>query len=160
MGGLLALSYYFRNQKKVRALILVGTRAKARKDLSNLIGRARSSEYRKILRETVVNSFSRSSVADKAQVLHSAIRATEETVLHSLEAFQGVDFSRRLHRISVPTLIIFGREDRITGINEALYLNRKIRTSKLRIIDDAGHLPMMEQSKEFNAEVERFLNSL
>ena len=161
MGGLLALSYYFRNRNKVKALLLVGTRARARKDLDGLIQRARSSEYKKIIREAALNSFSgNSQKAAQNQVLIGAMRATRDCVLHTLEAFRNFDLTDRITQIDIPTLIIFGREDNITPINEALYLNRKIENSSLELIDHSGHLPMFERPDEFNQSVRHFLSDL
>lgn len=161
MGGLLALSYYFQYRNKVKALLLVGTRARARKDLGKLIQRARSSEYKKIIKETALSSFSGNSrKAAQSQVLRSAMRATRECVLHTLEAFRNFDLTDRITQIDVPTMIIFGREDNITPIDEALYLNRKIENSVLELINHSGHLPMVERPVEFNRIIRHFLRNL
>ncbi len=47
-------------------------------------------------------------------------------------------------QISIPTLIIWGKEDRVTGLEHAYRLNREIRGSRLEILDRCGHNPHEE----------------
>ena len=44
-----------------------------------------------------------------------------------------------LPEINVPTLIVFGQEDRTKSLEEALTLNQNIRGSKLTLIEKVGH---------------------
>jgi pimeloyl-ACP methyl ester carboxylesterase len=63
----------------------------------------------------------------------------------------------RLSRIDCPTLLAWGRDDRITPPEAALDLQARIRGAELHFIDRCGHVPMIEQPLEFNRLVERFL---
>jgi pimeloyl-ACP methyl ester carboxylesterase len=56
---------------------------------------------------------------------------------------QGV--AGRLHRVSAPTLIIFGREDRVMPAVHGEEYEKLIRGSRLVIIDRCGHIPHIEQ---------------
>ena len=44
-----------------------------------------------------------------------------------------------LPEIDVPTLIIFGQEDRTKSLEEAMTLNQNIRGSKLTLVEKVGH---------------------
>ena len=44
-----------------------------------------------------------------------------------------------LPEIDVPTLIVFGQEDRTKSLEEAIALNQNIRDSKLILIEKVGH---------------------
>lgn len=50
-----------------------------------------------------------------------------------------------LHRISTPTLIIAAREDPFFDISVQKGLQNKIKSSKLAIIDNCGHMPSIER---------------
>ncbi len=57
------------------------------------------------------------------------------------------------------TLIINGREDRETPLYMAKRLNREIRNSQLKIIENAGHFAFIDKPNAFNMEVGKFLLS-
>jgi pimeloyl-ACP methyl ester carboxylesterase len=62
----------------------------------------------------------------------------------------------RLSRIVAPTLVIWGREDRVYPVASAHRLAREIPGAKLEIMD-AGHAPHEELPREFLALVTEFL---
>ena len=58
----------------------------------------------------------------------------------------------------MPVLIIVGKEDEITPPDVALLMHEKIKGSIIHIIDHAGHLSNMENSREFNNQLSGFLS--
>jgi pimeloyl-ACP methyl ester carboxylesterase len=64
---------------------------------------------------------------------------------------------RRLHRIRIPTLLIWGASDRIVELGYARAYQTAIPGSKLEIIAEAGHLPLVEQPEQFIARLLPFL---
>jgi pimeloyl-ACP methyl ester carboxylesterase len=68
------------------------------------------------------------------------------------------DVVDRLHELNVPTLIIYGQEDKnfYFGLQELLHGG--IRGSRLTVIDGVGHCPHVEKPEEFNKAVIEFLN--
>jgi pimeloyl-ACP methyl ester carboxylesterase len=66
------------------------------------------------------------------------------------------DTTDLLPNIEVPTLVVWGDDDRRSPINIAEQLHDAIPNAELAIIADAGHLSNMEQSEEFNAQIRRF----
>src|SRR5439155_10363234 len=67
------------------------------------------------------------------------------------------DYSADLPNISVPTLIVAGREDGVRTPEDAEFIHRRIRGSELIKMNDASHLMNMEQPEKFNEVVVRFL---
>ncbi len=65
-----------------------------------------------------------------------------------------------LSKISIPTLIICGREDQVTPLAQSEFMNKNIKGSILHIIDNAGHVSNLEQPKEFNKYLGDFLTDL
>jgi 3-oxoadipate enol-lactonase len=63
-----------------------------------------------------------------------------------------------LDEISIPTLIICGREDVVTPLNESKFMNKQIKGSVLHVINNAGHVSNLEQPIKFNKLLRDFLN--
>jgi pimeloyl-ACP methyl ester carboxylesterase len=63
-----------------------------------------------------------------------------------------------LHRIDVPTLIIWGANDRLFPPDYARAYQGLIPGSKLTIIPECGHVPQVEQRAAFVAALEGFLD--
>ena len=59
--------------------------------------------------------------------------------------------------IRVPALIICGNDDALTLPKYSSYLHEAIYGSQLTLIDDAGHMVMMEKPMEVNRAIEGFV---
>jgi pimeloyl-ACP methyl ester carboxylesterase len=78
--------------------------------------------------------------------------------LPALGALLGYDFQDRLERVRVPTLIVWGRDDRVIRAADALEFERYLIDSRLVIFDHCGHVPMAERPVRFNRVLDRFLS--
>jgi 2-hydroxy-6-oxonona-2,4-dienedioate hydrolase len=65
----------------------------------------------------------------------------------------------RLRMINRPTLVIWGRDDKLIPLNFGERFHQEIATSRLQIIDNCGHMPQVECPNEFAAAVLQFLNN-
>ena len=65
-----------------------------------------------------------------------------------------------LHRIDVPTLLIWGEHDRLFPKEYAFAYQQLIPASKVVIIPDCGHLPQVEKADVFTAELESFIGAM
>lgn len=77
--------------------------------------------------------------------------------LPALGALLGYDFLDRLERVRVPTLIVWGRDDRVTPAADALEFERHISDSRLVVFDRCGHVAMAERPVRFNRLLGQFL---
>src|SRR5262249_10922814 len=66
----------------------------------------------------------------------------------------GYDIRHRLEEIEVPTLIVWGRNDRLVPVPAALSYKRRIDHAELVIFDQCGHCPQIERPVRFNRVVE------
>jgi 2-hydroxy-6-oxonona-2,4-dienedioate hydrolase len=64
----------------------------------------------------------------------------------------------RLQPINRPTLILWGRDDKIIPLNFGERFHQEIANSRLRIIDNCGHMPQVECPGEFATAVLQFLS--
>jgi pimeloyl-ACP methyl ester carboxylesterase len=70
------------------------------------------------------------------------------------------DSVQTLKTIHVPTLLVTGEEDVMTGVNEAELMRRHIPGSQLRVIPKAGHYSAWEQPEEATKLLRQFLDGL
>jgi pimeloyl-ACP methyl ester carboxylesterase len=63
----------------------------------------------------------------------------------------------RLHRIGIPTLIVWGRQDGIVPLAHGEAYARAIAGAQLKVIDRCGHAPHLERPAEFTSMVRDFL---
>ena len=70
------------------------------------------------------------------------------------------DLAGRLPLIKAPTLIVWGRGDRVVPLVYSGSFKDGVRGSVLKVIDGAGHLPFIERPDEFNDAVLDFLKGL
>ncbi len=63
----------------------------------------------------------------------------------------------RLPAITSPTLIVWGREDRVIPLKHGIYGHEQIRGSRLHVFEQCGHIPNLEKPAEFNRLVLDFL---
>jgi len=70
------------------------------------------------------------------------------------------DSVETLKTINVPTLLVTGEEDVITGMNEAELMRQHIPGSQLRVIPKAGHYSAWEQPEEATKLLRQFLDGL
>jgi pimeloyl-ACP methyl ester carboxylesterase len=77
-----------------------------------------------------------------------------------LDAFRAVldyDFSDRVAEIARPTLIVWGRNDRIVPVGGAYRYEQLIPDSRRVVFEETGHVPMIERPALFNQLLEGFL---
>ena len=69
------------------------------------------------------------------------------------------EISRRYQTIGIPTLLIWGRHDRIVELHIGERLHRSIVNSELVVIEDAGHVPQEESPPATLEAMQKFLQA-
>ena len=70
------------------------------------------------------------------------------------------DSSDTLQTINVPTLIVTGDEDSMTGVAEAELMKRHINGSQMKVIPKAGHYSPSEQPGEVGKVLRQFIDGV
>jgi pimeloyl-ACP methyl ester carboxylesterase len=68
-------------------------------------------------------------------------------------------YEEALKRVSVPSLVIHGIEDRILGIGVGKYLVATVPGAKASFYEGVGHSPFWEDASRFNRELIEFMNN-
>ncbi|MGH9369774.1 MAG: alpha/beta fold hydrolase, partial [Thermoanaerobaculia bacterium] len=63
-------------------------------------------------------------------------------------------------RITAPTLVLWGKEDRLLPLSAGVALAQEIRGARFLALPDAGHVLQEETPEEFSIAVARFLRQL
>ncbi|MFK7907921.1 MAG: alpha/beta fold hydrolase [Chitinophagales bacterium] len=159
LGGHLAINYLLEYSHKVSALILTGssglfentfgTSFPKRKDYQFIKEKTEFTFYspKTATKELVDNVFESTSKREKAlRIVMLAKSAMRESVEESLP------------NILLPTLLIWGKQDRITPPFVGEDFKRLIPNSELYFIDECGHAPMLEQPLAFSKIMRQFIN--
>ncbi len=98
------------------------------------------------LGEVVVEDAGRSTPAAASQTLAVARRE-----------ISGGRLARQAGIIKTPLLLIAGEEDRIVDPQAVGVWARSVEQAEICLLDECGHLPMIERTAEFNAQILAFL---
>ncbi|MEO0945053.1 MAG: alpha/beta hydrolase, partial [Pseudomonadota bacterium] len=69
------------------------------------------------------------------------------------------DQSETLRRANLPALILCGRHDRLCPLERHTLMADLIAGAVLKVIEDAGHLPTLEQPQATTRELENWLRA-
>ena len=75
----------------------------------------------------------------------------------ALRACLEYDFRERLPQIGCPTLVVWGEKDAIIPVRDADRFVELIRGARKVVMEDTGHVPMVERPPTFNDLLEEFL---
>ncbi|MBI3638599.1 alpha/beta hydrolase [Candidatus Wolfebacteria bacterium] len=67
------------------------------------------------------------------------------------------DLTFYLNKIKTPTLIIWGKNDKMTPVADAYVINKNIAGSRLEILKDVGHSPHLQSPEKLGEIVADFL---
>jgi pimeloyl-ACP methyl ester carboxylesterase len=161
LNGHIALLFTLAHPDKVSSLILTGSSGLFESAMGTSFPKRGDFEY---IKKKTQGTFFDPSVAtpeliqevyDIVNDRNKAIRViatSKSAVRHNL--------GDKLHQITVPTLLVWGRQDQITPAFVGEKFHEMIKHSQLYFIDQCGHAPMMEKKEEFNKYLETFLEEV
>ncbi len=161
LGGAIAQSLGLSHPDRVAALGLVGTGARLRVLPAILEGILSATDYDATVQSIVEYSHAADLDPEMRRRAEEELRACAPQVAHDdFAACDAFDVMSRLGEIRAPTLILCGREDRLTPVKYSEFLAARIPGAKLVLIDRAGHSAMLEQPDEVNRALVEFVHSL
>ncbi len=90
----------------------------------------------------------------------SLSRANTDVLYDDLSACNKLDLTSQISKIIAPVLVICGAEDKMMPPDFSRQIAGGIGGAKLCLIEDAGHMVMMETPKEFNEALNKFALSM
>jgi pimeloyl-ACP methyl ester carboxylesterase len=167
-GGILAQEFYRLYPDRLRSLVLADTYAGWRGSLPEEVWTSRLASCladaagppAAVAAKFVPGVFT-AAASDDLRAEFSAIVSEFHPVGFRLMSVSSAEMDTRdlLPRIAVPTLVLWGDDDRRSPTHVAEQLAAAIPSAELAFIPNAGHLSNMEQPEDFNAHVHRFCMS-
>jgi pimeloyl-ACP methyl ester carboxylesterase len=159
MGGAVALTLALGQPERLDGLALVGTGARLRV-LPRVLELYRDDPP---AGASIVAGLSYSPSTPRAAVVEAdeSLAATPPVVtLGDFLCCDRFDVMTKLTALRLPTLVVVGRDDRLTPPKYAAYLGRSIAGARVVEVEAAGHFPQLEQPAAVNAALRRFLTAL
>ncbi len=163
LGGTVAQSFALSHPERVRALVLVGATPHGLGEDVNVDNVLKAIDELGVVQASqnvIERSFGGAASRELVEFAKLEVAQTPAFVAReAIASLNASDSRARLRDIGVPTLVVVGNEDIITPPGESVILSEGIPGSRLEIIPDAGHFPMLEQSQAFNHVLKDFLDA-
>jgi pimeloyl-ACP methyl ester carboxylesterase len=158
LGGHVGLVYILSHPEKIKTLILTGSSGLFENAMGDSYPKRGDYEY---IRAKTAETLYDPAVATKElvdevfEITNSRIKVIKIIAL-AKSAIRN-NLGEELGQIKVPTLLIWGKNDKVTPPFVAEDFHKLIPNSELAFIDQCGHAPMMEVPNAFNEILEKFL---
>ena len=158
LGGAVIQSYYFSHPNKVKSLILVGTGGRLR--VSPIILESLTHNYQEFVKALPSGAFYRKTSKNIIDAyIGESSKIGPEVTFQDFSICDKFDMLKKTSSINVPCLIIVGAGDKLTPIKYSNYFHEKINVNEYKIIQEAGHMVMIEKPDELNKEIEDFIQN-
>ena len=170
IGGYALFEFWRRHRGRVAALVLCNTKAAAdnaearagRLQAANDVLERGTEPFFAGMIQKVLGKTTRESRPD---LIDGALKMMRKMSPQDIAQVQrGMaerpDSMDTLKTINVPTLLVTGDEDSMTGVNEAEIMRQQIVGSQLRVIAKAGHYSPWEQPTEAGRILRQFLDGI
>jgi pimeloyl-ACP methyl ester carboxylesterase len=170
MGGYVALAFARRHPARLRGLVLADTKAdpdddEGRANRDRMIAFAQNNTARAVIDQMLPKLLGADTTARRPEVAEEvraiASRQPVAGIVGALKALRDrPDAMPGLAAVTVPTLVIVGRDDTLTPPAKSEAMAARVADARLVVLDGAGHLSNLEQPERFNAALRSFLQSI
>jgi len=170
MGGYIALRTFELAPALLKGLVLVSTHAQADTDAAKI---KRFDTIQSVLKhgrrtfaigfvKNVFSDYSLNTKPDEVAFIRSSIRRNDvRSICATLLALAArTDTTASLKKIDFPVLVIKGTEDRLVSTEQIEQLKTYIPRVEFAQLDLCGHLPNLEDTKQFNYLIDQYLTTL
>ena len=167
LGGIVALELVRQSPEKIHKLILMDTSHHAEPEH---ISTKRESQIREVekgnLKEVMMkehipnylaNGSTKGSISDLC--IEMALQLGANVFMQQSRALMSrIDQTTTLQNIEIPTMLLCGKYDRLCNIKIHQKMHELIKKSTFNVINDAGHLPTLENPIKTNRILNEWLN--
>jgi pimeloyl-ACP methyl ester carboxylesterase len=165
-GGIIAFEIMRKAPERITKLILLNTNYKAPSEITiasqqKYLKMVETGDFRKITtdftKESMLHPNHAKNIEIREKVLRMALNVGELGFINQVKSqLNRPDSTNDLPRISCPTLIVTGREDRICPPILHQEMAQLIPNSTLEIIEECGHLSTLEQPEILNETIRKW----
>ncbi len=166
MGGAIAQQFALDHGEMIRSLILVSTFSyvddHARRAFLKLKNSLAQEGYPAFFDEVVKLAFTPQYIAANpgplAELKQKRIQINSPVAIsRATDACLAFDLKDQIAKITIPTLVVSGREDVFTPVHLANQIHRSIRASEWKILEGVGHNLHIEAAPQLSQTVLDFL---
>lgn len=164
-GGALALAFQNRHRARVRTLVLASAYAGWRGSLPAEAAEARLAQAMQLADQSprdfvdtlLPTMFALPVAEEDFKAFRAALEAFHPAGFRAMASASAEDLSGTLPGVDVPTLLVYGDNDRRAPLTVAQHLHHAIKASRLVVLQGAGHVCNVELPGQFNEAVRAFL---
>ena len=156
MGGAIALDYALRFPEDLAGLVLIGTGGRLRvhpdylnRCLDDAQWRSEAPAYYEAINRELSPQLAARALQSGPMVEHNDLSACDK-----------FDVMERLKEITLPSLVVVGKDDVMTPVRYAEFLGRELQDAEVVVVPNSGHFVTLEQPEAVNEAVARFLARL
>jgi pimeloyl-ACP methyl ester carboxylesterase len=168
VGGMIGIRLALAHPECLRSLVLINTSAQAEVPEAREIYLHMSREFRDGRTNEVAQAmlpllFCEATVNSWPDIIENYVteftreRDREGVYQAALAVFEREDITGQLSRISTPTLVLSGVEDKTNPLPCAQNVAQKIPDAKLQLIPNSGHMSAVEQPHRVAKAIREFL---
>jgi len=161
LGGHVGLVCTLAEPERVRSLTLTGSSGLFEKAFGDSFPKRSSYEFMKERTELTFydpKMASKELVDEVFEIVNNREKALR--VLYMAKSAMRHNLRDEIPTISVPVLLIWGKNDNITPPFVGEEFHKLLPNSTLIWFDKCGHVPMMEHPEDFNMQLDRFLRQI
>ena len=161
MGGAIALQVAIRWSPRVLGLGLLGSAARLRVSPKLLRTAADPSKALDAVHMVIENSFAAATSLRLKELAEQRMAEVRSSVLYGdLLACEAFEPEEGAMHIFVPTLILFGADDKMVPAEAGKALSEQITGAQFEAIPNAGHMVMLEQPDRVAGLLSEFLEGI
>lgn len=170
IGGYVIFEFWRRNRGRASALALCNTKAgpdspQARAGRLQAAADVIERGVEPFFESMVPRLLGKTTYETRPDLVENALRmmrkmSAEDVAMVQRGMAERPDSMSTLKTINVPTRLITGDEDPLTGVAEAEIMRQNIPGSQLNVISKAGHYSLWERAEEASLLLRQFLDSI
>ena len=159
MGGAIALDFALAYEHRLAGIVVIGAGARMKVAPTLLDGIV--NDFLGTTELIVDYSYDTATSAEEKEIYLRHLRENDPaTMYNDFVAVEAYDVRDRIAGLEVPTLILCGRNDRMTPPALSMTLHERIEGSRLHIVESASHNVMLEKPDEVAEQIGCFMETL
>lgn len=161
MGSAVVLTLALKYSEKIKGLVLLGGGAKMRVASSILEAVGEANTFASAVKMINTNCFSANAPQSLVKLSEkNMMKMRPSVLLGDFQACNEFDMTDQLHKINIPVLVVCGAEDAMMPMKFSKSLHEEIANSQFQVLENAGHMVMLEQPELTADLLKKFMDEL